>query len=155
MTKCRIAIEEPTQTSCDKLCCCLECDNRSDCKEVCAYVADGNVKNAEQCENAVVEGQELITFESKAASVIQAIADIATKKKALEEQDKKMREQLEAAMERYGVKSFENELVKVTYIEPTTRTSVDSAKLKKKYPDIFTECSKVSDVKASVKITVK
>ena len=66
-----------------------------------------------------------------------------------------MREQLEAAMEQYNIKSFENDLVKITYTEPTTRTSVDSAKLKKNYPDIYTECCKTSDVKGSVRITVK
>ena len=95
------------------------------------------------------------SFEEKAITIMQSIANIASQKKALEEQDKSMREQLEAAMEQHGVKSFENDIIKITYVEPTTRTSVDSAKLKKKYPSVFEECSKTSEVKGSVRITVK
>lgn len=120
---------------------------------MCAYV--GVQESSEGCKDAILEENQVAVFESKAASVIQAIKDIATQKAALEEQDKKMRKELETAMEQYDVKSFENEFIKVTYVEPTTRTSVDSAKLKKKYPSVFEECSKTSEVKGSVRITVK
>lgn len=152
MIKCKQAVENPT---CGKVCCCLECNDRIDCKEVCSDVRTQAVTDAHNCEDAIPEGNEMVAFESKAIAVIQAIADIASKKKELEDQDKKMREQLEAAMEQYNVKSFENELVKITYVEPTTKTTVDSKKLKEKHPEIYTECSKISAVKGSVRITVK
>lgn len=139
MIKCKLA----TDSSCEN------------CKEICSFVENRQITDGKVCDNAIVEGNEIVAFESNALSIIQSIADIASKKKELEDQDKKMREQLEAAMELYNVKSFENDLVKITYVEPTTRTSVDSAKLKKKYPDVYTECSKVSEVKGSVRITVK
>lgn len=152
LIKCKQAVENPT---CGNVCCCLECDDRSDCKEVCSSVQNQTVIDAKDCEDAILEGTEMVAFESKAIAVIQAIADIASKKKELEDQDKKMREQLEAAMEQYNIKSFENELVKITYVEPTTKTTVDSKKLKEKHPDIYIECSKVSAIKGSVRITVK
>lgn len=151
MIKCKVA----TNSECGKMCCCLECEEHKTCNIVCGYVFDGKFTDPKACENAVLEGGEMVAFKEKTLAVIQAIADIASKKKELEDQDKKMREQLEAAMEQYNIKSFENDLVKITYTEPTTRTSVDSAKLKKNYPDIYTECSKISDVKGSVRITVK
>lgn len=151
MIKCKIA----SDAECNKTCCCLECEEQETCGLICGYVAEGKIKEPEECENAVLEGGEMVAFKEKTLGVIQTIADIEIKKKELDEMNKKMREQLEAAMEQYNIKSFENDLVKITYTEPTTRTSVDSAKLKKNYPDIYTECSKVSEVKGSVRITVK
>ena len=59
------------------------------------------------------------------------------------------------AMEEYGVKMFDNDLLKVTYIAATTATSIDSAKLKKKYPAIAEECSKTSAKSAYVKVEIK
>lgn len=99
--------------------------------------------------------EEIIKLEHKVPEVIKAISDITVQKKALEEQEKMMREKLQAAMEEYGVKSFDNECIRVTYIAPTTRTSVDTTKLKKEHPEIAEAYKKVSNVKASVKIEVK
>jgi hypothetical protein len=58
-------------------------------------------------------------------------------------------------MEEHGVKSFETPDIKFTYVAPTTRTTVDSKKLKEKYPEVAAECSKVSEVSSSVRISVK
>lgn len=151
MIKCKIA----SDVVCEKTCCCFECEEQKTCENICTYVKDKIITDPKTCENAVLEGGEMVAFEEKTLTVIQAIADIASKKKELEDQDKKMREQLEVAMEQYNIKSFENDLVKITYTEPTTRASVDSAKLKKNYPDIYLECYKVTNVKGSVRITVK
>lgn len=151
MIKCKVA----SDAECGKKHCCFTCEEKETCGMICGFVAEGKFKKPEECSEAIPEGGEMVAFESKAATVIQAIADIATKKKELDDQDKEMRKQLESAMEQFGIKSFENDLMKITYVEPTTKTTVDSAKLKKNYPDIYTECSKVSDVKGSVRITVK
>ena len=151
MIRCKIAED----AECGKSCCCFECEDRETCKDVSSNIADGMMKTPEECPNAVLEGNEMIAFESKAAAIIKSIADIASKKKELDEQDKEMRKQLEKAMDQFAIKSFENDLVKITYVEPTTTTSVDSAKLKKNHPDVYAECSKVSEVKGSVRITVK
>lgn len=151
MIKCKQANE----ADCGKSCCCLVCDTKETCLEKCHFVENKKVTDPMECEFVVVEETSLATFESHAAAIIQTIANISAAKQELENQDKKMREQLEAAMEEYNIKSFENDLVKITYVDPTTRTSVDSAKLKKKYPAVYEECSKTSAVKASVRITVK
>lgn len=130
--------------------CCFDCDNRESCEAAC------NMEAADKCEDAIFEGStDLEVFQSKAAAVIQAIKDIATAKKDMEEKEKQMKEQLQKAMEQYGVKSFDAGTVKMTYIEASTRNSIDSAKLKKKYPDIAAECAKTSSVKAYVKVEVK
>jgi predicted phage-related endonuclease len=152
MFKCKQAIEG---SACGKDICCLECEEKTTCDLVCSLVETKNVMNAESCEDAIAEGTELATFEEKTITIMKTIANIASQKAALEEQDKSMRKQLETVMEQYGVKSFENDILKITYVAPTTKTSVDSKKLKEKHPDIFAECSKTSDVKGSVRITVK
>lgn len=146
MIRCKLALD----ADCGKVCCCAVCEDKGTCNQVCDISSE-----YEKCENAVHEGNEMVAFESQSFAIIQVIADIASKKKILEEQDKEMRKQLGAAMDQYGIKAFENDLIKITYVEPTIRTSVDSTKLKKKYPDIFNECSENSSVKGSVRITVK
>mgnify|MGYP007102645490 FL=1 len=45
--------------------------------------------------------------------------------------------------------------LKVVYVAPTTKTTIDSKALKKDKPDIYEQYRKTSNVKASVRITVK
>lgn len=58
-------------------------------------------------------------------------------------------------MENCNIKKFESDILNLTYVAETTATSIDSAKLKKKYPDIAAECSKTSKKSAYVKVVVK
>lgn len=87
--------------------------------------------------------------------MIQAMTDLLKQKKALEEQEKTVRAKLVEAMDAYGVKSFENELLKVTYVAATSKTTVDSKTLKKDMPDVYEKYSKTSPVAASVRISLK
>ena len=66
-----------------------------------------------------------------------------------------MKEMLITAMEACHLKSWDNNLIKITYVAPTTRKSIDSTRLKKEKPDIAEEYTKESKVSASVRITVK
>lgn len=68
---------------------------------------------------------------------------------------KRIREELCLKMEQQGIKSWETDNLKVTYVAPVDRLSVDSKKLKEKYPQIYTECQKMSQIKSSVRITLK
>ena len=76
-------------------------------------------------------------------------------KKNIENDESALREQLLQAMEKYGVKKFETDAVTFTYVAPTTRNTIDSKALKAEQPDIAALYTKTSNVKASVKITVK
>jgi uncharacterized protein YpuA (DUF1002 family) len=98
---------------------------------------------------------ELVPFQSKAMAIMQKIVDLNIQKKQLEAQDKDVRQQLEKVMGEYGITSFENDLLKVTYVAPTTRTTIDSAKLKKELPAVAEKYTKISQVKGSVRIEVK
>lgn len=57
------------------------------------------------------------------------------------------------AMEQNGIKGYENDFIKLTYIAPTTRVSVDTARLKK--DGLYDEYTKTSPVKASVRVSYK
>ena len=76
-------------------------------------------------------------------------------KKAVEEQEKNLKAALLSAMERFGIKKFESGILNLTYMEPTVAHGVDSAKLKKKYPEAAADCAKDTPRAAYVKITLK
>ena len=74
---------------------------------------------------------------------------------AIEEQEKTMKAALYDAMVKFGIKKFESDILNLTLVDPTTSTSIDAAKLKKKYPAIAAECSKSSAKAGYVKITLR
>ena len=129
--------------------CCRSCPDYDGCDEACTIGPNA-------CEDSIFDEESgLQAFQDAQLATLNAIASLTAHKKAIEEQEKAMRVQLMAAMEKYGVKSFENEDVKFTYVAATTRTTIDSTKLKKELPDVAAKYSKTSNVSASVKITVK
>ena len=143
-----------TQPGCPdgKNICCKICPDKAGCGVACTDPPDG-------CENAVFEeetpSQKLVAFQSKAAAIMQTIADISRQKDALDAQDKEMRTQLQAAMEEYGVDKFENDVVSLTYVKPSVRSSVDGKKLLAKNTEAYAACLKERPVKAEERIKVK
>lgn len=153
MIKCKDVLEQTS--ACEKICCCFECEDKNNCKDICNLITEGVISEPKNCESAIESSTIVKKFESTAATVIKAIADISTKKKELENQDKLMREQLEKFMYEYGIKKFDNELISISYVEPSVSTSIDTTKIKKLYPDIANECSKTTNKKGYIRITVK
>lgn len=102
--------------------------------------------------------QELTVSNTQLAKLVEVeslIKQIEEQKKAAEAQATELRAALMQAMEQNGVTSFENESIKITYVAPTTRTAIDSTKLKKELPEIAQKYAKTSNVKASLRITLK
>lgn len=144
MIKCRQAVN----STCGKVCCCLECEEKETCKDICNELST-------DCKDAFTEETALVAMQNEAAEIISHIANLSVQKKQIEEQEKVLKSQLLEAMEKYGVKAFENDTVKFLYVAPTTQTRIDSAKLKKDMPDVAEKYSKTTNVSAYVKITVK
>lgn len=117
------------------------------------------VERLMECErNGELYKQELTVNEKALAKLVEVeslIKEIEEQKKAAEEQATELRAALMQAMEANGVTSFENESIKITYVAPTTRTAIDSTKLKKEMPEIAEKYAKTSNVKASLRITLK
>ena len=84
-----------------------------------------------------------------------AIADLQNKQQELQDKNNEIKEQIKEAMEKNEVKKYENDFISITYIAPTTRTTIDSKLLKEKYLDIYNECSKKSEVKSNIRIKIK
>lgn len=76
-------------------------------------------------------------------------------KKEAETQAQEMRAALLNEMEKNGVKTFENDNIKITYVAPSVRKNIDSQRLKKEEPSIYEKYLKDTNVKASLKITLK
>ncbi|MEG1519934.1 MAG: hypothetical protein RR458_03015 [Clostridia bacterium] len=85
------------------------------------------------------------------------IKEIESHQKEVEAIANEIKAQLIEVMAEQGIKSYEtpNKSMLITYVEPTTRESVDTSKLKKELPDIAKQYLKISNVKASVRITLR
>lgn len=58
-------------------------------------------------------------------------------------------------MQKYDIKTLESDKFKITRVDETTRTTVDSKSLKENEPEIYEKYSKTSIVKANLRITTK
>lgn len=89
------------------------------------------------------------------AKITKAIAKLEIQKKTIAEKNTEIREKLKLAMEEKGITGYDNDYLSITYVAPFTKKTVDSKVLKSKYPDIYEECSKTSEVSSSIRIKVK
>lgn len=129
--------------------CCHSCPDFKTCSDACDQAP-------ETCEDSIFdEASGLQVFGTSQLATLNAIASLTAHKKAIEEQEKQMKTALMEAMQKYGIKKFESDVLNLTFVAPTTSTVIDSAKLKKKYPDIAANCSKTFDKAGYVKITLK
>ena len=89
------------------------------------------------------------------AKIMEQTTALQTKLATLKKIDTEIRGNIKEAMEKYDVKKFENDNLAITYIAPTTRTGLDTGRLKEEQPTLYEEYKKVSPVKSSVRIKVK
>lgn len=88
-------------------------------------------------------------------SATKTIVEIEEQIKALEALKGELKSKIIEQMTGHGVKSIENDLVRITYVAPTTRQSLDSKALKAELPDVWNKYSKTSTVSETVKIDCK
>ena len=91
-----------------------------------------------------------------AEEIIREIKNFETLKVSVEIQEKKLREELLEAMKKYNISNWQTPdgSIKAVYKSGTTRTNIDSKRLKEELPDIAEEYSKVVNVKESVALTI-
>ena len=89
-------------------------------------------------------------------NVIAILKDYQKKKIEFEIKEKKFKEELLEAMEKYNITSWStpNNDIDIVYKKATKRTTIDSTRLKKELPDIAEEYSKTTDVKSSIAISI-
>lgn len=110
--------------------------------------ANGEIYQARQLEITTDLKAQIIAAE-------EAIKHFDLQKKEAEANAEKLKQMLLEKMREENIKSFEDERIKITYVAPTTRETIDSARLKKELPEIAEQYKKISNVKDSVRITLK
>lgn len=83
---------------------------------------------------------------------------IAKAKRDLEEAEAQKKQVLEAimgVMEERGIINYETDKVKITYVAPLTKRIIDTAKLKKDFPEVAECCFKEQSCKAQLRIKLK
>lgn len=89
-----------------------------------------------------------------ANDVVQEVIRIERELKELKDKQTELREGLLKQMQDHNIKSFKTDGLSLTRKLATTKTSLDSKLLQEKYPEIYNECLKTSEVKESLLIKI-
>lgn len=83
---------------------------------------------------------EIQVFDSKYLDVMKDLSAVIKQKKKAEEQEKKVKEQLLKVMDEYGIKSIDNQYLKITRTAGSEgTTTIDLDKMQKKEPNLYAE----------------
>lgn len=142
-----------------------EFDRFTEVEELCPH--NFGLKDHKGCNGVICKecyDQALVGIEFKAAlpglpqeimPVLKQLQELEIQAKVIDGAQKELKEELLQAMEKYNIKKWDNEVMTITYTAPTTRTNIDSAKLKKDLPDVYNSYLKNSNVKSSIRIKLK
>ena len=108
-----------------------------------------NKLSTEELTQALVESAD---FGEKYAALKEMIDTLAAIKKAI---DAKVGELIVPLYNADGTSTISNAKYNFTYVAPTTSLTVDSAKLKKEFPDVYKQCVKTQNRSASLRVTEK
>ena len=84
-----------------------------------------------------------------------SIKSLEARLSALKTQEQCYKDIILKKMEEQGIKSFECDAFKITYVYPKDSVKVDSTKLKKEYPEVYSKCTKNSHTNAYIQITLR
>lgn len=105
----------------------------------------------------VIEEDTSLVKKEMNALITDELLDQLVQMKYLEEQIEiwkfKNKETIKELFKKFNIKSFENDYIKLTYVAPTHRKSVDTQKLKD--AGLYDKFLKVSDVEENLRIKLK
>lgn len=96
-----------------------------------------------------IENNEIIV----ATEVIEQIKEFQKAKAKMDMMEKELKASLKSAMEQKGIKKFIINGLCANIKDATSRTSIDSKRLKEECPDIYKEYSKTTPVASSITLT--
>jgi len=100
-----------------------------------------------------------VAFSDKYIATLQRYADLETTIKELEDTKKKVRKEIQEAMEYYGIRSFDNDILKLTLVAPSVSTTIDTSALRISDPDTYERLielyPKKTERKQSLRVTVR
>ena len=125
-------------------------------------IADEEIERLIECEynNEIYQRAVLVIdpeLEQKYLLAEEKFMEFEKQGKELQKARDDLRAELLKLFEEQGIKSWESRDGKllVTYVAPSEQLRVDSTKLKTKYPQVFTDCQKLSKVKAQIRVKVR
>lgn len=83
------------------------------------------------------------------------IIDIETQAKEAKAKKDLLVSKLYKEMEDRNIKQIDNDLMTITRVLPTSRSGIDSTKLKRDFPEIYAKVLKESIIKGSIRLTLK
>ena len=125
----------------------------------CEYVGDEkieNLLNAER-EGRLISDVDLGVSEEELEDLEELMQKIKVKEdelKLLKDMVDSVKTVLYDTMEKEGIKTVDRGNLKITYVAPSCRTSVDSKKLEKEDPETYKKYVKTTTVAGSIKITL-
>ena len=125
----------------------------------CDYVGDEKIENLLKAEREgrLISDVDLGVSEEELEDLTELMEEIKAKEdelKLMKEKVDKVKEILYGTMEKEGVKTVDRGNLKITYVAPSSRISVDSKKLEKEEPEIYKKYVKTTTVAGSIKITL-
>ncbi len=123
-------------------------------------IPDKEIERLLECEQngEIYQSKELVIAENAIKELYKVeltLQNLKKKQDEIQAQADEIRNLILKAMKEQGIKSFENDFLKLTYIAPSERVSIDTQKLKKELPDIAEKYSKKIPVKETVRITLR
>ena len=116
------------------------------------------VERLMQCErNGELYKSEIQVTNNEIVGIIsleKIIQELDAKVKEAKAKQDELKQALIKEMEERGLKTYENEGVRITYIAPSKRTTIDTKRLQIKHPDLYEEFKKETEIKATIRITL-
>ena len=125
----------------------------------CEYVGDDKIENLLKAEREgrLISDVDLGVSEEELVDLEELMEEIKVKEdelKLLKDMVDSVKTVLYGTMEKEGIKTVDRGKLKITYIAPSCRTSVDSKKLEKEDPETYKKYAKTTTVAGSIKITL-
>lgn len=94
-------------------------------------------------EQAKEEKKALVAFEKRTAVALRTLSEITMQRKALEEQEADIKKAIITQMEKYGVKSFKNDAITISYVDENPgKVTLDTTAFQNAEPELFEELLK-------------
>lgn len=140
---------------------CFHFPNSETCKLIeLQPISTQEIENLLECERncELYQKRTLELTERETEQIIaiqQELKSLDDRKNELERQENMLKEFLIEKMEETGIKTIDNDYFKITYVAPSTREMIDSARLKKELPEVARQFLKINVTKPSIRITLK
>lgn len=95
------------------------------------------------------------TLPARLNDVEDEIIRIDAEMKMWKERQDELKKGLYDLMEKYDIKSFTGQKIKLTRVLPTKSESIDTKRLKEEHPDIYAQYAKTTERSGSLKITIQ